>query len=324
MLAPRKLLQFSFVLICTLFTTLTVMAQTAPPLKGQKQQPAQGDVNRQQPMSLAQAEPRGSQEKGGARTASTDTSESMALTEDTITEHQSVDTFVSLEDGQPGEPGEFEFEMKWGWEMLSTRKGPLKEHAHSTFGFEAEVEYTLQGSEFLNNTQLSLAVPLELGNGHVEGNGDVTFGWQQRWVKENGMMPTLATLAEMRIPTGIGSSGVDGTLTGIVAKDVGPGTAFFNLWGKTANGDNIEDVRYFQWGFRTGYKYRLNEQIAIVGDYSYQSSEEYGHGDLDVLEFGGEFRINDHLTIGPGIQIGLDDNEETPDVGAGIQLKYSF
>jgi hypothetical protein len=246
------------------------------------------------------------------------------ITEDELTEHQSVDTFVSLEDGQPGKPGEFEVEMKWGWEMISTRKGPLKEHPHNTFGFEGEIEYTLQGNEFLNNTQLQLAVPLELGNGRVDGNGDIILGWQQRWVKEADMVPTLATLAQIRVPSGDQSSGVDGTLTAIIAKELGPGTAFFNAFGKSANGNNFEDVRYFQWGFRAGYKWRLSDQFAIVGDYAYQSSEERGHGDLNILEFGGEYRVTDNLTIGPGLQIGLDDNEETPDVGAGIQLKYSF
>ena len=46
-------------------------------------------------------------------------------------------------------------------------------------------------------------------------------------------MPTIATLAEIRVPTGYHSAGVDGSLTGIVAKDLGPGTMYLNGFATT-------------------------------------------------------------------------------------------
>lgn len=288
-------------------------------------QNAPGDLGREPSMSVvADADPNADSAQASAPAKTGEAS--AAEGEDRLTEHQSVDTFLSLEDGQPGSPGELEAELLWGWQAISTHKtkGPLKGETENSYDLEAEIEYTLKGSDFLNNTQLILAAPLTLGEGRVDGNGDVTFGWQQRWIKDNGAMPTLSTLAEIRTPSGDQSSGVDGTLTGIAAKEMGPGTLFLNGFVKTANGNNIEDVRHFQWGVRAGYKWRLSEQLAIVGDYSYQSSIERGHGDVDVLEVGAEYHVSDHLTIGPGIQIGLDDNEETPDVGAGLLVKYSF
>jgi len=169
-----------------------------------------------------------------------------------------------------------------------------------------------------------LVTPVEMGLGGVEGNADLEFGWQQRWVAENGMMPTLATLAEIRIPSGYHSSGIDGTLTGIIAKDVGPGTVYLNGFIKTANGDNIEDLRHFQWGAATGYRWRVNDQVALIGGYTIKSSEEVGHGNINLLEFSGEYHVNEHLIIGPGIFIGLDDNEETPNFGAGIRVTIPF
>lgn len=239
-----------------------------------------------------------------------------ATLEDAVAARQSVDAFNSLEDGQPGAPGQLELEFNVGWQTTSDESDPVT--------FETELQYTLDGNAFLRNTQLILGVPLELGNGDIDGNADLRFGWQQRWIKEEGLIPTVATLAEVRVPSGDDSSGVDGTLTGILAKDLGPGTLYFNAFGKTVNGDNIENRRDFQWGFRTGYKWRLNDDFALIGDYLLQSSEQRGHRDVNALEFSGEYRVNENLTIGPGILIGLDDSDETPNFGAGVRFLISF
>lgn len=255
--------------------------------------------------------------------------------DDPLTEHQSVDAFTSLEDGQPGVPGEFEAVMTFEWATLSSHRdrgqrahvgayGLGKSSNDDAFGLEGEIRYTLKGSEFLNNMQLNLAVPLELGDGRVDGNGDVTLGWRQRWVKGTDTTPTLSTLADVRVPTWDSSSGVDGMLTGVIAQELGCGTLYFNAFAKSANGDNIEDVRHFQWGFRTGYKWRVCEPFSLIGAFVNQSSEQVGHGNLNVLELAGEYQVSDHLIIGPGIHIGLDRHDETPNFGAGITLNYSF
>ena len=237
-------------------------------------------------------------------------------TMDSLTEHQSVDTYNSLEDGQTGEPGRFELEFDAGWQTTSGEHDPVL--------FTPELEFTLDGNEFLRNTQLMLGVPMEFGLGGVDGNADIEFGWQQRWVQEHDWVPTLATLAEIRLPTGYHSSGVDGTFTGIAAKELGPGTMFLNAFIKTANGNNVDDVRHFQWGVRTGYKWRLRDDLALITDYVNQTSEEDGHANLNLLEVSGEWRVNEQLTLGPGIVVGLDDNEETPNFGAGFHLTWSF
>lgn len=233
-----------------------------------------------------------------------------------VTERQSIDAFQSIEDGQPNPPGHFEFQFDVGWQTASGEHDPAL--------LRPELKYTPDGCEFLRNMKLTLAVPMELGVGGVEGNADLEFGWQQRWVAEQGMMPTLATLAEIRAPSGYESSGVDFTLTGIAAKDLGPGTLYFNAFGKSANGDNIEDLRHFQWGARTGYRWRVSDDVALIGGYLHQSSEQVGHANSNLLELSGEWHVNDNITIGPGVFIGLDDNEETPNFGAGVRLTFSL
>ncbi len=273
------------------------------------------DVKRsaEQPLSLVQADTGQREEENSGRT---EPAAKESAADDLLTEHQSVDAFNSLEDGQPGQPGTLELQVQSGWTTTSGEHDPIS--------LLTELQYNPDGSEFLRNMQIVLGVPVEMGLGGVDGNADVELGWQQRWVKDNGAMPTLATLAEIRLPTGYQSSGVDGTLTGIVAKECGPGTLFFNSFIKTANGDNVEDLRHFQWGFRTGYKWRITEALAFIADYLNESSEEEGHANINALELSGMYHVNEHLTVGPGILIGLDDNEETPNFGAGVRLQFSF
>ncbi len=235
---------------------------------------------------------------------------------DPVAERQSMDSFTSLEDGQPGDPGALELQLDFGWSTMSDESDAIT--------WETELKYTGEGSEFLQNMKLSLTVPFELGNGGIDGNGDTEFAWQQRWVAEDGGMPTLATIFSMRAPTGYQSSGVDGTFTGIVAKDCGPGTFFLNGWVTSANGDNLEDRRDFQWGGRIAYLYCFAEDAALTIDYVNQTSEEHGESNMNLMEFGAQFQINDKLIIGPGILVGLDGKESTPDFGAGIRVTYSF
>ena len=242
---------------------------------------------------------------------------------DEVALRQEMDTFSSLEDGQPAGPGDWEMQLQGGWGTWSHTGH------HDPVLLEPGLKYTPHrygptGAHFLENMQLRMRMPFVLGTGDVAQNGDLYFGWQQRWIKECGWCPTVSTLAEMRMPTRDHSNGVDGTFTGILAKSVGPGTAYFNGWVRTANGEGIEDVRHFQWGLRGGYKLPINDWASLVAVYSHSSSVVEGDANLNVLELGACFRTEHRLAFGPGIFVGMDDNAETPNFGAGFRLIYLF
>jgi hypothetical protein len=264
------------------------------------------------------------------------TEEKTSDASDAMEDRQSFNTYTSLEDGQPGQPGEFQINFFNGWETSSGER--------DRWLMEPEIEYTLgrTSDSFLRNTKLGLRTPLQLGTGAVDGNGDIEFYWIQRWIteQEGGWCPTFSTVNEIRIPSGYESEKVDWTMTGVLAKELGPGTAYLNAYLKSANGsNNIEkptftrelllgeeedDLRNFQWGFRFGYKWRINEKIALIADYVLESSEMRGNHNRNTGEVSAEWRVTDHLTIGPGIYFGLDGAEETPNFGAGLALHYSF
>lgn len=242
---------------------------------------------------------------------------------DSVALAQEADTFTSLEDGQPAGPGDWEMQLQGGWGTWSNT------HRHDPALLEPGLKYTPHrygqaGAQFLENMQLRMRMPFALGTGEVAQNGDLDFGWQQRWIKECSIWPTVSTLAEIRMPTRHHSSGVDGTFTGILAKAIGPGTAYANGWARTANGDDIDDVRHFQWGVRGGYKLPLADWAALLAVYSHSSSMVKGCGNSNMLELGASFRTEHRLAFGPGVFMGLDDNGETPNFGVGFRLIYLF
>jgi len=256
--------------------------------------------------------------------------------EDEMTEKQSFDSYSQLEDGQPGQPGEIELELNTGWQTQSGESDPWL--------LTPEIEWT---PKCLPNTQFGVAVPLELLNGGVDGNGDLNVFWLQRWVQESPChwWPTFSTLNELRVPSGYHSEGVDWTLTGILAKEVGPGTAYVNAFLRSANGENNiesggnngafsdalfgtgdegEDRRHFQWGFRFGYKWRITDCFAVITDYIHQSNDLYGHHNQNIGEVSAEWKVTDKLSIGPGVLFTLDGQEENVNFGAGVKIHYSF
>lgn len=250
---------------------------------------------------------------------------------------QSFNTYISLEDGQPGQRGEWQINYFNGWQ---TRSG-----ASDPWLMVTELEYSPRcpGNWLLQNAKFGLDVPLELGNGGVDGNGDINLKWKQRLVEEKepcGPVPTITIENELRVPSGYHSSGVDWTLQGVVAKECGPGTAVLNAFLKSANGHNNlegarswwdlcrqgddDELRHFQWGFRAGYKWRINEKFALLADFINQSSELCGNHNENIGEVAAEWRVNDHITIGPGILFGLDGGQETPHFGAGVLVHVSW
>lgn len=240
---------------------------------------------------------------------------------DDVARRQEVDTFSTLEDGQPAGPGDWELQLDSGWATGSKQSDaglltPAVKYTPHRYG-EAP-------APFFEHMQLRLTMPFELGNGQIDRNADLNFGVQERWIAEHDGIPSISTLGEIRMPTGRNSGGVDGTFTAIAAKDLGPGTVIVNGWVRSANGDDIEDVRHFQWGLRLGYKWRITDRFAIVTDLVHQSSQQTGHGNNTRLELGAQWHTAHHLSFGPGWFASLDGHDNTPSFGAGLRFIYLF
>lgn len=62
----------------------------------------------------------------------------------------------------------------------------------------------------------------------------------------------------------------------------------------------------------------------MYGNYVFKSSEELGKKESSILEFAAQYEVNEHLILGPGILVGLDNHNERPEFGAGIRITVGF
>ncbi|MCC6270865.1 MAG: hypothetical protein IT190_06275 [Microbacteriaceae bacterium] len=140
-------------------------------------------------------------------------------------------------------------------------------------------------------------------------------------------MPAFALRNYVRIPSGIGSSGVDYELRGLITKSIVPGSTrlHFNPFAKSINGDNDEDAEDFQYGMAVGVDHRLNDYWVLIADYIYSSAESEGDNAANhEAEFGLDWKLADHQKLGFAFLVGLDGDDDGPAFGAEVSYMFSF
>lgn len=206
-----------------------------------------------------------------------------------------------LRSADPEAPGEVELKFIYAYETEAE-------------GGENEFEFVLEWG-MAKDLEFIFELPVTIGEGRVEGNGDIeAFGFHIRHWEEQGWLPAFATRHLIRIPTGVDSSGVDYTLRGLFTKTLSPGLRLhFNPFLKSANGDNIEDVRHFQWGFAIGVDYRFNDDVRMIADYFHRTSEEEGERNNHALEWGLDWEFAPNQVFSVATELGLDGDDSGPD-----------
>ncbi len=203
--------------------------------------------------------------------------------------------------------GEWEMELEGEW---VTGGG-----GDDDFEFTPNLKYGLNDDMYLEVEVL----PLTIGDGEDEGNGDIAVQLFNQFTRESETLPAIAAWIEARLPTGEGSSGVDGELHLNLTKTIAPDIrGHFEGFTKTANGgrgDDGDNRRSFQWGAGVGLDYQVDDLTICTINYLNSSSEQYGNSNQQIIELGGvrEIAQNQHLKV--AVDVGLDGNEDTPDFG---------
>jgi len=175
------------------------------------------------------------------------------------------------------EQGEWELELGTRW---FTGGG----EGDDDFFFVGELAYGLTDDAFI---ELKL-LPVNIGDGGDQANGDVELELFNRFVHETDWLPSIALALEGRFPTGQGSSGVDGELGLHLTKTIAPKTRM-HLEGfvETANGGRTEEEeeegRHFQWGVGVGFDYEFSEKLLGLVNYLNRASEEFGERNEQLL-----------------------------------------
>ncbi|MFH1109266.1 MAG: hypothetical protein V1790_08740 [Planctomycetota bacterium] len=233
--------------------------------------------------------------------------------------------------------GEWEFEVPFAWETSSNGKDDdVSLGASLKYGFTDDLFLELE------------VMPVMLGDGGDQGNGELALVLFTQWVHESGDMPAFATWAEMRMPSGHDSSGVDGELHFNVTKTLADkfrghlegyimtangargGESNNNDWRFAWGGwggwrDSREgDRRHFQWGIGPGIDYQCTEKTIGIINYINRSSEEYGAHNQNILEIGLAHELAEKQHLKAAVDIGLDGRDETPNFGAKVQWSIDF
>ncbi len=230
---------------------------------------------------------------------------STAMTTSEESEGWTLDGPYFLRSADPLEAGEMELKFNYGFETSSEE---ADEHE-----FEFVFEWGL-----VEDTEFILEVPVTLGEGKVEGNGDIAeFGFHTRFWDEGDWMPAFAMRNLIRIPTGYQSDGVDYTARGLFTKTIIPGTMrlHFNPFFTSVNGNLDKAERHFQWGAAIGFDYRVNDDLILIADYQHRSSENEGVRDQHSLELGADWELAPDQILAFQTEFELDGDSHGSDFG---------
>jgi hypothetical protein len=196
--------------------------------------------------------------------------------------------------------------------------------------------------------EISFLAPLVLGDGEVDGNGDLNLSWQWRLWREKDWVPAFALRNSLRVPAGYHSDGVDWTFMGLFTKTIVPCVMrfHFNPFLKVAGGNDIveareyvrrrefrpgwfggdpnTDQRHFQWGFFTGFDYLICPNLDLIVDYVHQTSELRGFRNQHMMEVGLDWKLAPQHQIGLATSWTLDGDSFAENWGMGISYSYIF
>lgn len=183
-----------------------------------------------------------------------------------------------------------------------------------------------------DNVEVSIAVPAWLGDAgdagpNKDGNGDTRIGMLWRIMDQQDYWPAVALSGTARIPTGDGSSGIDGEFRVVLTNEYDSGIrSHVNAFAKSANGDNVANVRHFQWGAVVGIDGPLCEDGAVrwVADYVHRTNGRRGFGNVNLVELGWEWQVADVHKVGMSGLVGLDRDDDVPNFGAALTYAFSI
>lgn len=230
--------------------------------------------------------------------------------------YRGVSSFFNIREANSNvRQGEWEFEYLVKWETESGESDEIEMAQSIKYGFTDRF-----------HIELEVEQP-GIGEGGGNGAGDLQLVFFYQFLEEADLLPALGGFAKMRIPSGDGSSGVDGTL-GLAATKTFGDKFRVHLQGfvMTANGSSgaggDDDRRDFQWGVGPGFDIQLAEETLFGMNYLLRSSKEDGQRLQNILEFGlvqglGHIGKAEH-GIKFAFDVGLDGSSSTPNFGGKI------
>ena len=242
---------------------------------------------------------------------------------------------VSMRAANVQEAGTFDLKVIFDY---STSSGGSDDDVGNRFELQWGV---MEGHEIV------LKLPVGYGDGRIEGNGDLTVGWQWRFLEgDGGWMPAMAVYNELRTPTGYHSSGLDYELRGVFTWDVNPGTCRLHLnpFVRFMDTDNLEtnmsrelerngappseyqnvSGRHFAAGGIIGIDHRLTDSTVINVDYILDSGRLDGYSLQHSMEAGMDYQLTDNQMLTWATRWTMDGDGQGDNWGFSLGYNFTF
>lgn len=231
-------------------------------------------------------------------------------------EYRGVSSFFNIREANSNvKRGEWEFELTFEYFSQSGESDEFELAQSLKYGVTDEFHIELEVFE-------------PLGEGGNAGAGDMRLTLFYQFLRETETLPAIGGFASMRIPSGDGSSGVDGRFSLIATKSFLDERLRFHLQGfvETVNGttgQSDEDFRHFQWGVGPGIDFRIDDMTLVLLNYLHRVNPEEGEPNQNLLELGLVRDLGQlgqaHHGVKLALDLGLDGHESTPNFGAKAQ-----
>jgi hypothetical protein len=218
---------------------------------------------------------------------------------------------LEVEDTTPAEEGSLQFQTSARYEHTNDDQDRLT--------IEPQFQYGL-----LPHVHVELSYPVIAGDADRTGSGDVTAAVLYNFLQEENSRPAMAVKAQVELPTGVGSDGLDTDLRFLLTKTLNENESqdrvHLNV-GWIHNAAAASDERHNRFIGIVGYSRKLSDQTVFLADLVREQQEQEGL-DSTILEAGFLHQLNDKVTLAAGIGAGL--GEDSPDVRITIGVQYSF
>ena len=223
-----------------------------------------------------------------------------------VATRQTSNGFNSITDGQPGTPLQ-----------PQVTAIPSYDFDEDEFQNQFSIQATLVKSGFWCQAQFHLTAPtLVMGETLIDSERSVTLSWQQRWLIDNGGMPTISTIVALQQPYDEPDEETDLVVTGVIVKSISWGALYLNLIAETAAGIAFDN---FEYSGVAGVKRIVDDRLAVFADVVIQEQGAY------ALEFSLERDLKRGWTLGPGVSLQRSgDGSDWPEVSVGVNVVKSL
>jgi hypothetical protein len=171
---------------------------------------------------------------------------------------------------------------------------------------------------------IEASVAVFSGDADRTGSGDIRLGAHYQFLDEAGVVPAMAIIPGVEIPTGKDSRGLDTSLTLAVTRSLNLGDGndriHFNAsWLRNAGSNDFEREHYYRVAF--GYSRQFMENLTLVADFV-REEQRVKKQEANIIEAGAAYQFDDHMT--GSLSLGFGIAAESPDFRIGSGFQWTF